>query len=90
MKKSFLLLMLLPFLQGCFPKVISSFYSREYCSCRFIENRDDQYCHWYASNFIPVFSREIDEKNKKITSSSLGFTTSASFINSKVGCQIIE
>ena len=90
MKKINLLLLTLPFLQGCFPKVVSAFYSQEYCSCRFIENRDDKFCHWYASQMIPIFSREIDERNKLITSSSVGLTTSAKYLNVKMGCQIIE
>lgn len=83
-------MLLLPLLQSCFPKVISSFYSQEYCSCRFVENREDKYCDWYASQFIPIFSREIDENNKKVTSSSVGFTTSSKYLSEKSGCQIIE
>lgn len=90
MKRLILFILLLPFLQSCFPKVVSAFYSKEYCSCRFVENKSHDQCHWYASQIIPISSSEINESRREVISSAVGFTTKAKWLNPQWGCQIIE
>lgn len=92
MKKAYIIFLLLnvALLQGCFPKVVSAFYSKEYCSCRFVENKDHNECHWYAGQIIPVSSYEVDEKFKVVKSSALGFTSTAKWTNPQWGCLLSE
>jgi len=78
-------------LTGCkFPKVVSAFYAKEVCSCLFVEKQYEAYCHEYGKQIIPIWTKEIDYKNKKVTAFGLWKSTEASFISLRSGCQIVK
>lgn len=71
---------------GAFPYIISSFYSKEFCSCYFVVREDEEFCHHYARQWVPISDFSLDKKNKSVTVSGLGKTNTARFIDSKNGC----
>lgn len=70
-----------------FPYIISSYYSKEFCSCYFITNRDKEFCHNYTRQYIPISEFKLDEDKKEVTVSGLGITSKAKF-NSEFGCMV--
>ena len=91
--KIWLLILTLPLLEGCghpFLKVISSSFSKEFCSCYFVVNQSQDYCSSYAEQIIPVNSFKIDLKEKTIESKGLGFSTTAKFFGGNRGCEILN
>ncbi len=85
-----LTLSLLLFLTGCkFPKAVSAFYAKEVCSCLFVVGQEEEYCHEYGKQIIPIWTKEIDRKAKTVKAYGLWESTSARFISSRAGC-IIE
>ncbi len=69
-----------------FPYIISSFYSKEFCSCYFIVRQDEAFCHNYARQWVPISSFQLDKESKSVTVSGLGKTNTARFFNQKYGC----
>ncbi len=87
----YITLLLLFSLTGCkFPKVVSAFYAKEVCSCLFVEKQTETYCHEYGKQIIPIWTKEIDLKNRKVKAWGLWESTEASFISSRSGCQIVK
>lgn len=86
-----LILLNLLFLSSCgFMKQPSHFFSKEACSCLFVEKQSKEYCLKYAKVSIPVWGFEIDEKNKTVSSNGYFRSTSAKFISEKLGCQVTD
>ncbi|MCC5816282.1 MAG: hypothetical protein JJT78_16145 [Leptospira sp.] len=69
-----------------FPSIISSFYSKEFCSCYFVVREDEDFCHHYARQWVPISDFQLDKESKKVTVSGLGRTNTAIFQNDKKGC----
>ena len=89
--KLFISLFMLLVLSSCkFPKVVSAFYAKEVCSCLFVVGQSEEYCHNYGKQIIPIWTKEIDKKNKKVKAWGLWESTQASFISLRHGCQIVE
>ncbi|MFT6070271.1 MAG: hypothetical protein ACJAT2_001734 [Bacteriovoracaceae bacterium] len=83
-------LIFLLFLSGCkFPKAVSAFYAKEVCSCLFVVGQEKEYCHEYGKQIIPIWTKEIDLKEKTVKSYGLWESTKARFISRRAGC-IIE
>ncbi|MBK25483.1 MAG: hypothetical protein CME70_15920 [Halobacteriovorax sp.] len=90
MRHLFLVILLFS-LSGCkFPKVVSAFYAKEVCSCLFVEKQKEEYCHEYGKQIIPIWTKEIDYKNKSVKAFGLWKSTEASFISLRSGCQIVK
>jgi hypothetical protein len=70
-----------------FPYIISSYYSKEFCSCYFITNRTTEFCHNYTKQYIPISSFKLDEEKKEVIVSGLGIESKAKF-NSEFGCLV--
>lgn len=82
-------LCLLLLLTGCkFPKAVSAFYAKEVCSCLFVVGQEENYCHDYGKQIIPIWTKEIDYKKKTVKAYGLWESTSARFISMRAGCQI--
>ncbi|MCG9873268.1 MAG: hypothetical protein MH321_00600 [Leptospiraceae bacterium] len=73
-----------------FPSIISSFYSKEYCSCYFVVGQDEDFCHNFARQWIPINDFKLDLENKKVSVSGLGRTNTAIFLDNKNGCVLQE
>ncbi|TGN19460.1 hypothetical protein [Leptospira idonii] len=71
---------------AAFPSIISSFYSKEYCSCFYVMKQSEEQCHHFARQWVPISDFKNDQENKEVIVSGLGRTNKAKFIDSKRGC----
>ena len=71
-----------------FPHIISSFYSKEFCSCYFAIGRSEPFCHNYARQYVPIQEFSINEEDKSITVTGLWVTTTSEFVDKQYGCKI--
>jgi hypothetical protein len=76
-------------IQGCvFPKGISSYFSKDMCSCLFVVGRTEKRCEVSATTLFDVNDYDVDYKKKLVTSNFLFVSTQAKFISERYGCQI--
>ena len=86
MKRSLIFLVLLT---GCkFPKVVSSYYAKEVCTCLFVIGQSDKYCQYFGKTIVPTWSTKIDKTEKIVKASSLFYSTTAKYLSPHEGCQI--
>ena len=90
MKKIYLALMLITTSSCGFLNSPSTFFSKEMCSCIFIENQSEKYCQNYLNIFLPVWSHKVDTVKKEVYSSGYFNSNTAKFKNRMLGCQIVS
>ena len=73
---------------SAFPHIISSFYSKEFCSCYFVVKRSETFCHNYARQYVPISEFSLDEEKRAVTVTGLGITTTSVFESEEFGCRI--
>jgi hypothetical protein len=71
-----------------FPGVLPAFYAKEFCSCRFVVGQSVNFCHDYASQWLPISQFYLSEPKRCITVTALGQTRSAGFVNQREGCRL--
>ncbi|MBR32995.1 MAG: hypothetical protein CMN77_16975 [Spirochaetaceae bacterium] len=71
-----------------FPHIISSFYSKEFCSCYFVVGRSEAFCHNYARQYVPISEFVLNEEEKSVTVTGLGISTTSVFESIAYGCRI--
>ena len=87
----FLFLVFVSIIQNArFPKVLSSYYSKEVCSCLFVVGQSFDYCDAFGSQVLPNWYNDIDYSKKEITSWGLWYKTKARFLSKQEGCQIVH
>jgi len=69
-----------------FPSIISSFYSKEFCSCYYVMKQSEEQCHNFARQWVPISQFGNDIEKKEVTVSGLGRTNKSIFLNEKQGC----
>lgn len=69
-----------------FPGIISAYYAKEFCSCHFVEKQDENFCHAYARQYIPI--QDFQLEGNRVTVRGLFVTNSASYISEREGCRI--
>lgn len=69
-----------------FPRIISAFYAKEFCSCYFVVGRDEEFCHNYARQWVPISSFALDQQAKTVTVSGLGHSTTVIYTSEQFGC----
>lgn len=69
---------------------VSSFYSKEFCSCYFVVGNSETYCHAYVDPGYPISDFSINNKSKTITVSAFGFDNRARFFGKQFGCRFLE
>lgn len=72
-----------------FPDIISSFYSKEFCSCFFITGRGEAACHNYARQYVPISDFSLDKEKKQVTVTGLWQTNKASYLGPLEGCRLV-
>ena len=73
-----------------FPSIISSFYSKEYCSCYFVVELSEEQCHDFARQWVPISEFKLDEENKSVTVKGLGRSNTAKFQSKEYGCTLLN
>ena len=70
-------------------KGISSSFAKEFCSCLYVESKEENYCREYASFLVPVSSYNIDQQERRIEASFIFQTSKAVFTGQKFGCKLL-
>ena len=73
-----------------FPKIISSYYAKEACSCIYVLERDEAQCHEMVRQYVPISSFQNDRASRKISVRGLGRQSVASYIDERHGCRLTE
>lgn len=71
-----------------FPKILPTYYAKEFCTCFFVLKRDEKFCHNFARQYIPIDDFKLDRENKRVTVTGLGETRSVKFVSERYGCVI--
>ncbi len=73
-----------------FPSIISSFYSKEYCSCFYVMKQSEEQCHNFARQWVPISEFKSDTEKKEVIVTGLGRTNKAVYLNEKQGCVLVN
>lgn len=71
---------------AAFPRIISSFYSKEFCSCYFVTEGTLEQCHNFARQWVPIQSFALDKEKRTVTVKGLFVTTTARYTGDRYGC----
>ncbi|MCR9141223.1 MAG: hypothetical protein NXI24_03160 [bacterium] len=69
-----------------FPSIISSWYSKEFCSCYFVVSRDEEFCKNIARQWVSISDFQLDTEKQTVTTSGLGRTNTARYLGERKGC----
>lgn len=72
-----------------FPGIISAFYAKEFCSCYFVNEQSEEFCHNYARQWVPISSFNLNKEEKTVTVSGLGRTTTVKYMGELYGCAYV-
>lgn len=71
---------------AAFPRIISAFYSKEFCSCYFVTEGKTEQCHNFARQWIPIQSFSVDQEKRSVTVRGLFVTSTARYTGDRYGC----
>ncbi len=71
---------------AAFPSIISSFYSKEFCSCYFVTEGTVEQCHNFARQWVPIQSFTLDKEKRTVTVKGLFVSTTARYTGDRYGC----
>lgn len=71
---------------NAFPSIISSWYAKEFCSCHFVVERDEDFCHNIARQWVAIDDFELIAEAKTVTVTGLGRTNTARYQSERYGC----
>jgi hypothetical protein len=71
---------------AAFPSIISSFYSKEFCSCYFVTEGTVEQCHNFAKQWVPIQSFTLDKEKRTVTVKGLFVSTTARYTGDRYGC----
>ncbi|MCS6971750.1 MAG: hypothetical protein N2Z22_02175 [Turneriella sp.] len=71
---------------AAFPRIISAFYSKEFCSCYFVTEGSEEQCHNFARQWVPIQDFRLDKEKRTVTVRGLFFTTTAYYTGERYGC----
>lgn len=71
---------------AAFPRIISAFYSKEFCSCYFVTEGMPEQCHNFARQWVPIQSFVLDKEKRTVTVKGLFATTTARYTGDRFGC----
>ena len=72
-----------------FPRIISAYSAKEYCSCRYVMGHDGQYCRAYVKQYIPLSALHEDLPLRQITATGLGQRSTAAWLGPQQGCRLL-
>lgn len=71
---------------AAFPRIISAFYSKEFCSCFFVTEGTVDECHNFARQWVPIQSFNLDQEKRAVTVKGMFVTTTARYTGDRYGC----
>lgn len=73
-----------------FPSIISSFYSKEMCTCVFVLKHNETFCRNHARQYVPIQTVKVDRKARTVTVKGLWRTNQAKHVSERYGCVLQE
>lgn len=73
-----------------FPKIISAYYAKEACTCRFVLERDEAACHQMVRQYVPIRSYKEDLARREIIVTGLWQRSRARHVDARLGCRLEE
>lgn len=70
---------------NAFPKIISAYTAKEYCSCRYVMGQPADYCRGYVKQYVPA-SLVDDGEHKSVSAQGLGQGATAVWRGQREGC----
>ena len=71
-----------------FQQMPSGAYAKFMCSALFVEEMTEEQARNLARVSVPVKEMMVDYKSKSVTTRSLFYTSTASFVNERYGCTL--
>lgn len=72
-----------------FPRILSAFTAKEYCSCRFVMGFEQDYCRSYVKQFLPISSLSEYSDRRQILVRALGVSSLAGWQAGHTGCRLL-
>lgn len=72
-----------------FPRIISAYSAKEYCSCRYVMAHDTQYCRAYVKQYIPLSALHDDLQLRRVTATGLWQRSTAVWLGPQQGCRLL-
>lgn len=73
-----------------FPWVLPSYYAKEFCTCRYVLENDNEFCHQLVRQYIPIQTIIIDDSRRHVEVKALWHYRGAQWISPTEGCQLEE
>ncbi|AMB85854.1 amidase [Pseudomonas agarici] len=73
---------------GAFPRIISAYTAKEYCSCRYVMNNPADYCRGYVKQTVPVSHFVDDPSRRRVSAEGLGYSGTAVWVGEREGCRL--
>jgi hypothetical protein len=70
---------------NAFPKIISAYTVKEYCSCRYVMGLPADYCRGYVKQYVSI-SLVDDAEHKSVSAERLGQSATAVWRGERQGC----
>ena len=72
-----------------FPRIISAYSAKEYCSCRYVMGHDAEYCRAYVKQYIPLDAFRDDAEQHRVTAAGLWQHSTAAWLGPQQGCRLL-
>lgn len=63
-------------------------YAKLFCSCFYVMEKPETYCHKYSESHFPISDFRIDPRNQVIRVEALGRLGIAYFVSEREGCRL--
>ncbi|WP_017906086.1 hypothetical protein [Pseudomonas asplenii] len=71
-----------------FPRIISAYTAKEYCSCRYVMNNSADYCEGYVKQSLPISRLLDDPRQRRVSVEGLGRQATAVWLGEREGCRL--
>jgi hypothetical protein len=72
-------------------RVLTAMRAKEYCTCHFLLKKDHDYCLTKISKGYPfIGEQEISEEKRFVRFAALGYSNTATYVNSRLGCLLSQ
>jgi len=71
-----------------FPDILGAFTAKEYCSCRYVMQRQAPDCRAYARQYVPITSLDDDVQQRRVEVQALGRRHVAAWQGPQWGCRL--
>ncbi|TVQ78268.1 MAG: amidase [Bradymonadales bacterium] len=71
-----------------FPGIISNYYARHFCSCVYVMQQSEEFCHDWTQQWIPIQSFEHQPERHEVVVVGLWQKATANWLGPETGCRL--